>query len=187
MTSLPLYFFSHIESSKLTASHLYAEVFAYQSEQCGGEVHFTVIVHWHIHSDEFLVREAIRAFIAKSQRRVHILQHVVHFRIVDLAGGVRIILGPDPHEFVEMVGTQDRRVPREIIEVVHDDGDKEIQHEKRADEDEGHEVSVGDVGAAIFRLLRSLVGLRIAGTALYAIQHDVRLGLTRSAPEKIAS
>lgn len=109
---------------------------------------------------------------------------------MDLAGGVRIVLGPDPHEFVEMMGAQDRRVPREIIEVVHDNGDKEIQHKKRAEEDEGHEVSVGDVGAAtlriIFRILR-ILGLGIAALALYAIQHDVRPGLSRSTPEKIAS
>lgn len=104
---------------------------------------------------------------------------------MDLAGGVRIVLGPDPHEFVEMMGAQDRRVPREIIEVVHDDGDEEIQHEKRAEEDERHEVSVGDVGAATARLI--LIGLRVAGSALYAGQHDVRPGLARSTPEKFAS
>lgn len=177
----------HIESSKLTASHLYAEIFAYQSKQRSGEVHFTVIIHRHIHSDEFLVRETIRAFIAKPQRRVHILQHIIHFCIMDLAGGVRIVFGPDPHEFVEMMGAQDRRVPREIIKVVHDDGDKEIQHKKRAEEDEGHEVSVRDVGAATLRIVRIILSLGIAGTALYAIQHDVRPGLSRSTPEKIAS
>lgn len=102
---------------------------------------------------------------------------------MDLTGGVRIVLGPDPHELVEMMRAQDRRVPREIIEVVHDDGDEEIQHEERAEEDERHEVDVGDVGAAAFRLL--LLGLRVAGTALYAGQHDVRPGLARSTPGEI--
>lgn len=104
---------------------------------------------------------------------------------MDLAGGIRIVLGPDPHEFVEMMGAQDRRVPSEIVEIVHDDGDEEIQHEKRAEEDERHEVSVGDVGAATVRLV--LLGLRVARTTLYAGQHDVRPGLARSTPEKIAS
>lgn len=169
----------------LTASHFYAEILANEGEQRRSEVHLAVPVHRHIHPDELLVREPIRALVAKPQRRVHILQHVVHLRVVDLAGGVRIVLGPDPHELVEMMRAQDRRVPGEVIEVVHDDGDEEIQHEERAEENERHEVGVGHVGAATVRLL--LLGLRVAGTTLQARQHDVRPGLARGTPEKVAS
>lgn len=125
-----------ITIGKLTASHFYAKILANQGEQRGGEVHLAITVHRHIHPDELFVREPIRTFVAKPQRRVHVLQHVVHLRVVNFAGGVRIVLGPDPYELVEMMGAQDRRVAREVIEVVHDDGDEEIQHEERAEEDE---------------------------------------------------
>lgn len=173
-------------ADRLTASHFYAEILANQGEQCGGEVHLAVTVHRHIHPDELLVREPIRALVTKPQRRIHVLQHVVHFRVVDLAGGVRIVLGPDPNELVEVMGAKDRRVAREIIEVVHNDGDEEIQHEKRAEEDERYEVRVGDVGAAAIRV-RVLAGLRVARTTLYTGQHDVRPGFARGTPGKIAS
>jgi len=163
--------------TELTASHFYAEILANEGKQRCREVHLAVTVHRHIHPDG--------ALVAKPQRRIHILQHVVHLRVVDLAGGVRIVFGPDPHELVEMMRAQDRRVSREVIEVVHDDGDEEIQHEERAKEDERYKIGVGDVGAATLRLL--LLGLRVAGTALYAGQHDIRPGLARGTPEKIAS
>lgn len=101
---------------------------------------------------------------------------------MDLAGGVWIVFGPDPDELVEMVSAQDRRVAGEVVEVVHDDGDEEIQHEERAEEDEGHEVDVGDIGAATLRVLL-LVGLGVAVPALYAGQHDVWPGLARCAPK----
>lgn len=152
-----------MDFGELTASHFYAEILADQGEQRGGEVDLAVTVHRHVHPDELLESEAIRALVAKPQRRVHVLQHVVHLRVMDLAGGVRIVLGPDPDELVEMVRAQDRRVAGEIIEVVHDDGDEEVQHEERAEEDERHEVDVGDVGAAT---ARPLLGPRVAVTAL---------------------
>lgn len=165
----------------LTASHFYAEVLAYQGEQRGAEVNLAVTVHRHIHSDEFLVRQPVRALVTKPQRRVHVLQHVIYLRVMYLAGGIRIVLGPDPDELVEMMSAQNRRIAGEVIEVVHDDGDEEIQHEERAEEDEGDEVDVGDIGAAIVRFLR-LLGLGVARLALYAGQHDVRPGLARCTP-----
>lgn len=42
--------------------------------------------------------------------------------------GRRVVLGPDPDELVQVVGTQDGRVPCEVLEVVHDDGHKEVEH-----------------------------------------------------------
>ena len=97
---------------------------------------------------------------------------------MNLARGVRIVLGPDTHEFVEMMGAEDGRVARQIIEVVHDDGDEEIEHEEGAEEDETDEVSVGEVRAA---LVARLLGARVAGLLGYAGQHDVRPGLARRA------
>jgi hypothetical protein len=34
------------------------------------------------------------------------------------------------------------RVPRQVVEVVHDDGNEQIEHDEGAEEDEGHEVDV---------------------------------------------
>lgn len=39
-----------------------------------------------------------------------------------------VVLGPYPYVFVQVVRPQDRRVSGEVLEVVHDDGHKEIQH-----------------------------------------------------------
>ena len=39
--------------------------------------------------------------------------------------------------------TKNRRVPGEVVEVVHDDRDEEVEHEEAAEEDEGHEEHVG--------------------------------------------
>ena len=47
-----------------------------------------------------------------------------------------------------MVGPEDGGVPREVVEVVHDDGHKKVQHDEGAEEDEGHKVDVRHVAAA---------------------------------------
>ena len=39
-----------------------------------------------------------------------------------------VIFCPDPDELVEMVSAQDGRVSRQVVEVVHDDGDEQVQH-----------------------------------------------------------
>lgn len=40
--------------------------------------------------------------------------------------GFRIEISPKSHEFVEMVGAQDRPISGEIVEVIHDDGNEQI-------------------------------------------------------------
>ena len=47
-----------------------------------------------------------------------------------------------------MVGAEDGPVPGEVVEVIHDDGDKEVQNEEGAKHEEGDEVDVGKVGSA---------------------------------------
>ena len=47
-----------------------------------------------------------------------------------------------------MMRAEDGGVPCEVVEVVHDDGHKQVQHDEGAEEDEGHEVDVRDVRAA---------------------------------------
>ena len=89
-----------------------------------------------------------------------------------------------------MVGAQDGRVSRQVVEVVHDDGDDDVQHDEGAEEDEGDEVEVGHVWAArlvgfdpvagrLVELVRALVTLP-AGDARH---HDVRPSFSGGAPE----
>ena len=40
----------------------------------------------------------------------------------------RVVLRPDSDELVEMVGPQDGRVSGQVVEVVHDDGNEQVQH-----------------------------------------------------------
>ena len=40
----------------------------------------------------------------------------------------RVILGPDPDVLVQVMGTQDGRVPGQVLKVVHDDSHKQVQH-----------------------------------------------------------
>lgn len=42
--------------------------------------------------------------------------------------GSRIIVCPDPDILVEVVGSQDGRVPSQVVKVIHDHGHEQIQH-----------------------------------------------------------
>lgn len=79
-----------------------------------------------------------------------------------------------------MVGAKDGRVPRQVIEIVHNDGDEQIQHQERAEEDERDEIGVGYVRAAATLLF---TGFRVAGPTLHAGQHYVRPCLASRAPD----
>ena len=60
---------------------------AYQSEESGGEVDGAVLVNGLVHPDELLEGQPVRALAPEAQGRVHVLQHVVHLRVVDPAPG----------------------------------------------------------------------------------------------------
>lgn len=79
-----------------------------------------------------------------------------------------------------MVGAKDGRVPRQVIEIVHNDGDEQIQHQERAEEDERDEIGVRYVRAAATLLF---TGFRVAGPTLHAGQHYVRPCLASRAPD----
>ena len=55
----------------------------------------------------------------------------------------RIKFGPDRYEFTQMVRSKDRRISRQVVEVVHDDGNKQVQHDERTKKNEGYKVDVG--------------------------------------------
>ena len=149
-------------------------------------MHFSLVIQRHIHANELLVGQPVGALGPEAQRRVHVLQHVVHLRVENPAGGARVVLGPNPQELVQVVGAQNGRVPGQVVEVVHDDGHEQIEHEERAQEDERHEVGVSEVRAAEFwvvfagRLVEGH-GDGVAGAAVFAGEHDARPGLSGGA------
>ena len=69
--------------------------FSDQGKEGGGEVDLPLGVHRHVHPDQLLVRQPVRALTAEAEGRVHVLQHVVHLGVVDPprgAGGEWAIL-----------------------------------------------------------------------------------------------
>ena len=92
----------------------------------------------------------------------------------------RVVFGPDADELIEVVGAEDGGVPRQVVKVVHDDGDEEIEHDEGAEEDEGDKVEVRDGrSAGLLRVedlpRRGVVPVRPRVTLLTACarQHDV--------------
>ena len=67
----------------LRRPHLDAQVLPDQGEEGGGEVDLALVVQRHVHPNQLLVGQAIRAFGSEAQRGIHILEHVIHFGIVD--------------------------------------------------------------------------------------------------------
>ena len=48
------------------------------------------------------------------------------------------------------------RVPGQVVEVVHDDGHEEVEHDERAQEDEGDEVDVRQGRAAVLARVQQI-------------------------------
>ena len=55
----------------------------------------------------------------------------------------RIIFWPGGDKLSQVMGAQDGRVSGQVVEVVHDDGNEQVEHDEWTQEDEGHEVDVG--------------------------------------------
>ena len=103
----------------------------------------------------------------------------------------RVVLGPDADELIKVVGAEDGGVPRQVVKVVHDDGDEEVEHDEGAEEDEGDEVEVGEGRAAGLLRVQHLprrgvvpVRPRVALLAARARQHDVGPRLACRASEQ---
>lgn len=98
--------------------------------------------------------------------------------------GTGIVLGPDPDKLVQMMRTQDGRVSGQVVKVVHDDCHEQVEHEERAEEDEGDKVDVGEVGAAHFGVEFARGGVEgegggVTGSTSLAGQHDTWPSFTR--------
>ena len=104
------------------------------------------------------------------------------------SAGVKLCPGGD--ELSQVVGAEDGGVPGEVVEVVHDDGHEEVEHEEAAEEDKGDEEEVGDVAAAELAGLQQLPGglvpldgARVADLPRPARKHDVGPRLPGGAPD----
>ena len=100
--------------------------------------------------------------------------------------GVELCPGGD--ELPKVVGAQDGGVSGQVVEVVHDDGHEQVDHDEAAEEDEGDKVEVGGVAATGLVWVEKFpcclipaVALLVTGPTSLAGQHDVRPGLSSGA------
>ena len=84
-----------------------------------------------------------------------------------------------------MMRTKDGRVSCEVVKVVHDDSNKQVDHDEAAEEDEADKVEICCVAATSLvwvekfaSCLISMIGLLITRSASLTSQHDVRPGLS---------
>ena len=98
---------------------------------------------------------------------------------------------PGGYELPQVVGAEDGGVPGQVVEVVHDDGHEQVDHDEAAEENEGDEVEVGGVAATgLLRVekfpccLIPAVALLVTGPTSLAGQHDVRPGLSSGTSSK---
>ena len=107
----------------------------------------------------------MRTQLAKSKGRRNFPEQSDNIHVLDEALGVGVILGPEVHELAEVVRPEDGPVAGEVVEVVHDDGDEEVEHKEGAHHEEADEEGVGHVGATAL-LLASIVRLRVTDCSL---------------------
>ena len=67
-------------------------------------MHGAVFIYRLVHPDEFLEGQSVGALGAKAERRVHVLEHVVHLGVVDAALRARVVFRPDPGNRLEEGG-----------------------------------------------------------------------------------
>ena len=98
------------------------------------------------------------AELAKAEGRRDLPQESHHVNMFDETLRIRVVLGPEVDKLPEVMGAEDGPVPGEVVEVVHDDGDEQVEDKESADNEEADEERVGHIGAATF-LLPSIVRL----------------------------
>ena len=52
-----------------------------------------------------------------------------------------------------MMRTQNGRISRQVVKIVHDNSHKQVQHDERAKEDEADEVEVSEDGSTVLLLI----------------------------------
>ena len=92
------------------------------------------------------------AELSESERWRDLPKEGDHVHVLDPALGIRVVLTPEPDKLVEMVRTENGPIPGQVVEVVHDDSDKEIENEEGADDEEGDEIGIGEIRSATRRI-----------------------------------
>ena len=105
------------------------------------------------------------AELSKAERRRDLPQQGHHVHVLDEALGVRVVLRPEVDKLPEMVRAEDGPVPGQVVEVVHDDGDKQVEDQEGTNNKEADEERVGHIGATTPGLAR-IVRLRVTDRAL---------------------
>ena len=100
----------------------------------------------------YLARHSVRTELSKSERRRDLPEQRDDIHVLDPSLGVGVVLAPQPHKLVKMVGSEDGPITGQVVEVVHDDGDEQVEDEEGAHHEEGDEVGVGEVRAAAGRV-----------------------------------
>ena len=100
------------------------------------------------------------AELSKPERWRDFPQESHHVHVFDPPLRIRVVLRPQTDELIQVVRAQDGPVPRQVVEVVHDDGHEEVEDEEGTEDEEGDEVNVGKVRAAA-RLQSSIVRLEM--------------------------
>lgn len=149
-----------------------------EGEQRRVEADSSVGVEGHIHGDESLAGQPVGTEFSEAERRRDLSEQGDHVQMLDSAFGVRIVLGPETDELLQVVGTEDGPVPRQVVEVVHDDGHEQVDNlelspyqgrrsptdQERAQHEERDEIRIGKVHPALgvrvpFVLVRERVAL----------------------------
>ena len=156
---------------------------SHQSKQCRVEIDCSVSTERHVHryqplntniislslvntsSSLYLAGNPVGAKLAEPEGWRDLPQQSHHVNVLDETLRVRVVLGPEVDKLPQVVGTQDGPVPGEVVEVVHDDGDEQVENEEGADDEEADEERVGHVGAATL-LLTSIVRLGVTDCSL---------------------
>lgn len=66
----------------------------------------------------------MRAEFTETQGRRYLSEESDHVQVLDTTFRVGIVLGPQTNKLVQMVRTQDRPIPRQVIEIVHNYSDE---------------------------------------------------------------
>eukprot|EP00041_Stephanoeca_diplocostata_P038150 m.1480973 g.1480973 ORF g.1480973 m.1480973 type:complete len:343 (-) comp25172_c0_seq2:4125-5153(-) len=132
-------------------------------------MHAPVRGHRDVHPEQVLAHSLVGTVVAHAERRVQLAQQVWEVVVRHTLGPRGVILLPHVYEQIKVLRSQYRLIQGEILEVVHDDGHKEIDDEEGANERESAEVDDRDHGS---------IGL------FPAIVHDVLPRFSRGTPKQ---
>ena len=117
----------------------------------------------------YLAGHPVGAELSEPEWRRDFPQESHHVHVLDETLRIRVVLRPEVDELPQVVRAQDGPVPGEVVEVVHDDGNKQVEYKEGAHNEEADEERVGHVGAAT-SLLTSIIRLGVTDGSLAEIK-----------------